>query len=66
MKTALAILALAVMTASAEETEKLEIPKAAMQQCRDEGGCVLVTKAFLLKLLEAVEQNAKTCRRSTI
>lgn len=66
MKAALVILALAAMTASAEEMEKIEVPKAEMQMCRQEGGCVLVTKEFLLRLLEAVQQNAKTCRRSMI
>ena len=65
MKTALAILALAAMTASAEETEKLEIPKAELQKCREEGGCMLVTRQYLLILIELAKKSGeKTCRNT--
>lgn len=65
MKTALAILALAAMTASAQEVEKIEIPKSELQKCREEGGCVLITRNGLAVLIDLAKKSGeKTCRNN--
>lgn len=67
MKKTLAILALAAMTASAQEKDTdvaVKVQAEEMRKCQEEGGCVLVTKKLLLKLIEMAEATEKTCRNT--